>query len=278
MGKGRNNMHESKNIGFIGGGMVAEAIIRGLILHGHDASKLYVSDPSEDRRNILSILNKKLNVHENNQKVSDQADVLIICVKPQIFTEAIQSFTTEVNDKMIVSVAAGIEIDSMVSLFGDASKICRVMPNTPCLVGRGVSALVQTNLSESEIVLATYIFNSVGKTIWVQNEEWMHAITAVSGSGPAYFFHMMDLLKSAAMKSGIPEEIAETLSIQTAIGSSQLALNSADDLLTLMKKVMSPGGTTEAAFKSLDANDLDRIWDEAINAARERSIELGKSK
>ena len=157
---------------------------------------------SEDRRNILSILNKKLNVHENNQEVSDQSDVLIICVKPQVFKEAAQSFTTESNEKMIISVAAGIEIDSMASLFGEGSKVCRVMPNTPCLVGRGISALIQSNLTESEIVLATYIFNSVGKTIWVQNEEWMHAITAVSGSGPAYFFHMMDLLKKAAMKLG----------------------------------------------------------------------------
>ena len=271
-------MHENKNIGFIGGGMVAEAIIRGLILHGHDASKIFVSDPSEDRRNILSILNKKLNVHENNQEVSDQSDVLIICVKPQVFKEAAQSFTTESNEKMIISVAAGIEIYSMASLFGEGSKVCRVMPNTPCLVGRGISALIQSNLTESEIVLATYIFNSVGKTIWVQNEEWMHAITAVSGSGPAYFFHMMDLLKKAAMKSGIPEDIAETLSVQTAIGSSQLALNSADDLVTLKKKVMSPGGTTEAAFKSLDKNDLDQVWDEAIEAAKVRSFELGQNK
>ena len=98
-------MHENKNIGFIGGGMVAEAIIRGLILHGHDASKIFVSDPSEDRRNILSILNKKLNVHENNQEVSDQSDVLIICVKPQVFKEAAQSFTSESSEKMIISVA-----------------------------------------------------------------------------------------------------------------------------------------------------------------------------
>ena len=271
-------MHESKNIGFIGGGMVAEAIIRGLILHGHDASKIHVSDPSEDRRNILSILNKKLNVHKKNQEVCDQSDVLIICVKPQVFKEAAQSFTAENNEAMIISVAAGIEIEAMMALFGENSKLCRVMPNTPCLVGRGVSALIQSNLTESEIVLATYIFNSVGKTIWVQNEEWMHSITAVSGSGPAYFFHMMDLLKNAAMKSGIPEEIAETLSIQTAIGSSQLALNSADALVTLKKKVMSPGGTTEAAFKSLDENDLDQVWDDASEAARNRSIELGQSK
>ena len=258
--------------------MVAEAIIRGLILHGHDALKIYVSDPSENRRNILSILNKKLSVHENNQEVSDCSDVLIICVKPQIFKEAAQSISNKNNEKIIISVAAGIEIESIMSLFGEKSKLCRVMPNTPCLVGRGVSALIQSNLTESEIVLATYIFNSVGKTIWVQNEEWMHAITAVSGSGPAYFFHMMDLLKKAAMKSGIPEDIAETLSVQTAIGSSQLALNSADDLLTLKKKVMSPGGTTEAAFKSLDENDLDNVWNEAIEAARNRSIELGRNK
>ena len=109
-------MHENKNIGFIGGGMVAEAIIRGLILHGHDASKIFVSDPSEDRRNILSILNKKLNVHTQNQEVSDQSDVLIICVKPQVFKEAAESFTSDSNEKIIISVAAGIEIESMMTM------------------------------------------------------------------------------------------------------------------------------------------------------------------
>jgi pyrroline-5-carboxylate reductase len=151
------------------------------------------------------------------------------------------------------------------------------MPNTPCLVGRGVSTLIQSNLNESDIVMATYIFNSVGKTIWIQEEEWMHTVTAVSNTSPAYFFHMMHILKDAACKAGIPEDIAETLSIQTAIGSSQLALNSADDLITLKKKVMSPGGTTEAAFDSLEKNKLDDIWDKAINAARQRSVDLGKN-
>ena len=105
----------------------------------------------------------------------------------------------------------------------------------------------------------------------------MHSITALSGIGPAYFFHMIDLLKNAAMILGISEELAETLSIQTAIGSSQLDINSADDHLTVKKKVMSPGGTTEAAFKSLNENDLDQVWDDAIEAARNRSIELGQS-
>ena len=105
----------------------------------------------------------------------------------------------------------------------------------------------------------------------------MHTVTAVSGSGPAYFFQMMHILKVAAIKAGIPEDIAETLSVQTAIGSSQLALNSADDLLTLKKKVMSPGGTTEAAFDLLEEKMLDEIWDQAIDAARQRSIDLGKN-
>ena len=102
---------------------------------------------------------------------------------------------------MIMSVAAGIEMKQMQNIFGDTTKICRVMPNTPCLVGQGISALIQSNLSESEIVLATYIFNSVGKTIWIQDEEWMHTITAVSGSGPAYFFHMMNVLKAGWKQS-----------------------------------------------------------------------------
>jgi pyrroline-5-carboxylate reductase len=252
---------ENKKIGFIGGGMVAEAIIRGLILHGHDASKLFVSDPSDSRRDILSILNKQLNVLSDNQSLASEVDIMIMAIKPQIFSDVASNIDLEqvANNPMIISVAAGIQMKTMKDLFGQDKKICRVMPNTPCLVGRGVSTLIQSNLNESDIVMATYIFNSVGKTIWIQEEEWMHAVTAVSGSGPAYFFHMMHIL-----------------SIQTAIGSSQLALNSADDLITLKKKVMSPGGTTEAAFDSLEKNKLDDIWDEAINAARQRSVDLGK--
>tara|TARA_Y100000817_G_C16761566_1_gene501876 strand:- start:101 stop:916 length:816 start_codon:yes stop_codon:yes gene_type:complete len=270
-------MYENKKIGFIGGGMVAEAIIRGLILHGHEASKIFVSDPSESRRDVLSILNKQLNVESDNQAIASQVEIVIMAVKPQIFTNVAEDLDLgSENSPMIISVAAGIEMETMKNLFGKDKKICRVMPNTPCLVGRGVSALIQSNLNESDIVMATYIFNSVGKTIWIQKEEWMHAVTAVSGSGPAYFFQMMHILKSAAIKAGIPEEIAETLSIQTAIGSSQLALNSADDLLTLKKKVMSPGGTTEAAFDFLEEKKLDDIWDEAIDAARQRSVDLGK--
>ena len=201
-------MHESKNIGFIGGGMVAEAIIRGLILHGHDASKLYVSDPSEDRRNILSILNKKLNVHENNQKVSDQADVLIICVKPQIFTEAIQSFTTEVNDKMIVSVAAGIEIDSMVSLFGDASKICRVMPNTPCLVSTGACAFASGNgATDSDRTTVDALLSAVGIAVDVP-ETYMDAVTGLSGSGPAYIYTVIEALSDGGVAVGLETKAA----------------------------------------------------------------------
>ena len=189
-------MYENKKIGFIGGGMVAEAIIRGLILHGHEASKIFVSDPSESRRDVLSILNKQLNVESDNQAIASQVEIVIMAVKPQIFTNVAEDLDLgSENSPMIISVAAGIEMETMKNLFGEDKKICRVMPNTPCLVGRGVSALIQSNLNESDIVMATYIFNSVGKTIWIQEEEWMHAVTAVSGSGPAYFFQMMHILK-----------------------------------------------------------------------------------
>ena len=270
-------MYENKKIGFIGGGMVAEAIIRGLILHGHNASNIYVSDPSEKRRELLSILNKKLNINVSNNAIVEQSEIIIMAVKPQVFMSVAEDIKIIQSQKnaMIMSVAAGIEMKQMQNIFGDRTKICRVMPNTPCLVGQGISALIQSNLSESEIVLATYIFNSVGKTIWIQDEEWMHTITAVSGSGPAYFFHMMNVLKLAGNKAGIPEEISKALAIQTALGASHLALNSSDDLETLKKKVMSPGGTTEAAFDSLMENKLDRIWEEAIASAKQRSIELG---
>ena len=164
-------MYENKKIGFIGGGMVAEAIIRGLILHGHEASKIFVSDPSESRRDVLSILNKQLNVESDNQAIASQVEIMIMAVKPQIFTNVAEGLDLgSENSPMIISVAAGIEMETMKNLFGEGKKICRVMPNTPCLVGRGVSALIQSNLNESDIVMATYIFNSVGKTIWIQEE------------------------------------------------------------------------------------------------------------
>ena len=272
-------MYENKKIGFIGGGMVAEAIIRGLILHGHNAANIYVSDPSEKRRELLSILNKKLNIDVSNNTTVEQSEIVIMAVKPQVFISVAEDIKISQSQQntMIMSVAAGIEMKQMQNIFGDKTKICRVMPNTPCLVGQGISALIQSNLSESEIVLATYIFNSVGKTIWIQDEEWMHTITAVSGSGPAYFFHMMNLLKLAGNKAGIPEEISKALAIQTALGASHLALNSSDDLETLKKKVMSPGGTTEAALKRFGEGKVENHLRDGLECAYQRARQLSGS-
>ena len=250
--------HESKKIAFIGGGMVAEAMIRGLILHGHSPTSIFVSDPSEKRRELLSALNGRLNIETDNNTIAEVCDVLVLALKPQIFVNVAEkiSATHKKNDSIVVSV-------------------CRVMPNQPCLIGRGISALIASNLNEDEKALASYLFDSVGKSIWIENEDWMHTVTAISGNGPAYFYHMMELLTESAKSAGIPEQIAKELVIQTAIGSSQLALNSSDDFETLRKKVMSPGGTTEAAFDSLEKNNILSIWREAIDAATQRSIELG---
>mgnify|MGYP001305893350 CR=1 FL=1 len=269
--------HESKKIAFIGGGMVAEAMIKGLILHGHNPSSIFVSDPSEKRRELLTILNGKLNIETDNNIVAEVCDVLILALKPQILVGVAEkiSETQTKNDSIVVSVAAGIALDTLKIIFGAKSKLCRAMPNQPCLIGRGVSALIASNLNKHEKALTSYLFDAVGTSIWIENEDWMHTVTAVSGNGPAYFYHMMELLTESAKSAGIPEEIAQELVIHTAIGSSQLALNSSDDFETLRKKVMSPGGTTEAAFDSLEKNNILSIWLEAINAATQRSIELG---
>ena len=269
--------HESKKIAFIGGGMVAEAMIRGLILHGHNPSSIFVSDPSEKRRELLAVLNGRLNIETDNNIVAEVCDVLVLALKPQILVGVAEKIaeTQTKNDSIVVSVAAGIALDTLKVIFGTKSKLCRAMPNQPCLIGRGISALIASNLNEHEKALASYLFDAVGKSIWIENETWMHTVTAVSGSGPAYFYHMMELLTESAKSAGIPEEIAQELVIQTAIGSTQLALNSSDDFETLRKKVMSPGGTTEAAFDSLEKNNILSIWQEAINAATQRSIELG---
>ena len=269
--------HESKKIAFIGGGMVAEAMIRGLILHGHNPTSIFVSDPSEKRRELLAVLNGRLNIETDNNIVAEVCDVLILALKPQILVGVAEKIaeTQTKNDSIIVSVAAGIALDTLKIIFGTKSKLCRVMPNQPCLIGKGVSALIASNLNEHEKALASYLFDAVGTSIWIENEDWMHTVTAVSGNGPAYFYHMMELLTESAKSAGIPEEIAQELVIHTAIGSSQLALNSSDDFETLRKKVMSPGGTTEAAFDSLEKNNILSIWLEAINAATQRSIALG---
>ena len=269
--------HESKKIAFIGGGMVAEAMIKGLILHGHNPSSIFVSDPSEKRRELLTILNGKLNIETDNNIVAEVCDILVLALEPQIFVNVAEkiSATHKKNDSIVVSVAAGIALDTLKIIFGTTSKLCRAMPNQPCLIGRGVSALIASNLNKHEKALTSYLFDAVGKSIWIENEDWMHTVTAVSGNGPAYFYHMMELLTESAKSAGIPEEIAQELVIHTAIGSSQLALNSSDDFETLRKKVMSPGGITEAAFDSLEKNNILSIWLEAINAGTQRSIELG---
>jgi len=181
--------HESKKIAFIGGGMVAEAMIRGLILHGHSPTSIFVSDPSEKRRELLSALNGRLNIETDNNTIAEVCDVLVLALKPQIFVNVADkiSATHKKNDSIVVSVAAGIALDTLKSIFGTTSKLCRVMPNQPCLIGRGISALIASNLNEDEKALASYLFDSVGKSIWIENEDWMHTVTAISGNGQPTF-------------------------------------------------------------------------------------------
>lgn len=268
-----------QTIGFIGGGNMAEALIKGII-----AAKIYppenilASDISSERLDYLTA-QYRIKAATDNAQLTQQADICLLCVKPQNMTEALNSIKGHIDPAaLIISIAAGITVANITAILGDVP-IVRVMPNTPALIGEGASALFANDLAKPLLRKAQTIFASVGKAVFVEDEDLIDAVTAVSGSGPAYFFLMIEEMINAAIEIGLEPEIAEQLVLQTAKGSALLAAESARKGQTpaeLRKKVTSPGGTTEAAIKSLEEANFAQILTKAIKRAREKSKQLSK--
>ena len=265
-------------IAFIGAGNMASALIGGLIADGTAKDSIIASDPNTDQRSHLHDSYGICTVDNNTEAISD-ADVVVLAVKPQLLQQVCNELSSHLKDKhcLIVSIAAGIRCSTMSKWLNSDLPIVRCMPNTPAMLQVGATGLYATdNVSNEQRDQAERILRAVGITLWVNEEADIDSVTAVSGSGPAYYFLMMEAMQAAAEKLGLPAETAKLLTLQTALGAARMALESQDDPATLRQKVTSPGGTTERAILSFEENGLRDIFEQAMTAARDRSISLSE--
>jgi pyrroline-5-carboxylate reductase len=267
-----------QKIGFIGGGNMASSLISGLIASGHSPQHLWVSDINPD---TLTALAKNLNVHTSasNDTVINEVDVIVLAVKPQTLSTVAKSAAPLIRQKktLVVSIAAGISQHSLSQWLGADTAIVRCMPNTPALVLTGATALhANTSVTPEQRNLAENIMRSVGIALWVKDESELDAVTAVSGSGPAYYFLLMEAMEKAALELGLNEVTARLLVQQTALGAAKIALESSESPEQLRKRVTSPGGTTQQAIATFEQGGFTGLVSKALHAARDRSIEMSK--
>ena len=262
------------NICFIGGGNMAQALIGGLLSRGLPATRITVSDPLEQVREILQA--KDVNVTDNNIAAIRDADVVVVAVKPQVLAAVLKPLKGLFNQKLIVSIVAGAEIQT-ISQFTDSDLVVRVMPNTPALVQTGAHGLYANDVvSAAQRDLASQILAATGLTLWLSSEAQIDAVTAVSGSGPAYFFYMMESMIRAGKSMGLDEKVATALTLQTALGAAQMAITSSNTPAELRKNVTSPNGTTQAALDVFDRAQISQNIQTALAAAQKRSQELAQ--
>jgi pyrroline-5-carboxylate reductase len=261
---------------FIGGGNMAKSLIGGLIASGYPQAKIIASDPTELQRHSLT---QTFGIHcyaDNNEAVQ-LADIVILAVKPQVLQTVCKNIaaTVQQTEALMVSVAAGIRTTDIDRWLGGDMAIVRTMPNTPSLIQSGAAGLfANQKVSASQRDEAEHIMRAAGLTIWVDEESQLDAVTALSGSGPAYYFLFMEAMENAAQQMGLDAKTAHLLTMQTALGAAKMVMESTDDCQTLRKNVTSPNGTTEQAIKTFEQAGLRGIVAQAMQAARNRAEEL----
>lgn len=254
---------------------MAASLMKGLLTSGHDPGRLWVSDINPETLSGLSD-NLKVNVTPDNREVVNTADVLVLAVKPQILARVATEIAGDIKPhQLVVSIAAGITQASLSKWLGADKPIVRCMPNTPALVLTGATALhANGKVSSKQRDLAETIMRAVGITLWVDDESDLDAVTAVSGSGPAYYFLLMEAMEQAAVEMGLKESVARLLVQQTALGAAKIALESAESPAELRRRVTSPGGTTQQAITVFEQGGFSGLVANALQAARNRSIEM----
>lgn len=272
-------MSKTFSIGFIGAGNMASALAGGLIANGFSAKSLMLSDINEQQ---LQKLQQELNVQTttNNKELILKSDVLVLALKPQVMQSVIKPLSEFFQQKrpLVISIAAGITVDSLNDWTGDGLAIIRCMPNTPALVKLGASGLfANSKVTLEQKQQAQKILEAVGIVQWLDSENKIDMVTALSGSGPAYFFLMMEAMITAAVEQGLSKESATALTLQTALGAATMATQSDVDVAELRRRVTSPKGTTEAALNSFFENNYQTIVTQALDAAYHRSLELSKN-
>ncbi|MGA9026763.1 MAG: pyrroline-5-carboxylate reductase [Steroidobacteraceae bacterium] len=270
-------MNNIRKLAFIGGGNMAAALIGGLIKRGLPAGNVVVADPSPDQLQRLTAQFRIRTAADNALAVSG-AEVVVLAVKPQQMRAVAAGLAAHLGGQppLVISVAAGIPHAALARWFGPRVAVVRTMPNRPALNGFGATGLyAPPSVGAAQRALAESIMAAVSATVWVEHESQMDTVTALSGSGPAYFFLFMEALEAAAHERGLPDEVAHRLTLETAYGAAQMARQSTESLATLREQVTSKGGTTAAALEVLDAAGLRAIVAHAVAAADRRSAELG---
>ncbi|MDH7481191.1 MAG: pyrroline-5-carboxylate reductase [Armatimonadota bacterium] len=266
----------NKKIGFIGAGMMAEAIARGLLSAGVSAEAIIASDPDEKRREVFSA-QLGVKATDDNKSVARWADILILAVKPFVMSEVLGEIGSEIKtDQLVISIAAGITTESIQNKLGEDVPVIRVMPNTPALIGKGASALAPgKSATPSHMEIALQIFGAVGKAVQV-TEDKMDAVTGLSGSGPAYVYMFIEALADGGVRMGLPRQTAVMLAAQTVAGAAEMVLQTGTHTAELRDRVTTPGGTTIAGIAALEKAGFRSAAIEAVTAATLRSTELGK--
>lgn len=264
-------------IAFIGGGNMARSLIGGLIADGHPPAALRVAEPDTDRREQM-INDFGIQGFEDNATAARGADAVILAVKPHTMADVARDLGNQLRDagSVVISIAAGVRTTDIADWLGGDVPVIRAMPNTPALVQTGATALFAMPMATADQRdLAETTMRAVGLVVWLPDEQQMDAVTALSGSGPAYFFMTMEVMQAAAERLGLTEETARLLTLETALGAARMALESAEDPATLRRRVTSPGGTTAAALKQLEHADLAAVYQRTLDAAAARAAELG---
>jgi pyrroline-5-carboxylate reductase len=264
----------SERIAFIGGGNMASAIIGGLIKQGVSPQDIVVVEPSEEARQHLSSRFGVTAQAEPSQTLAS-ASLVVWAIKPQAFKDAALAAAQFTSTALQLSVAAGIKTDSIAAWLG-TERVVRAMPNTPALVGKGISGLFARAAASSEdCARVEQVVANTGEFLWVDTEDKLDVVTALSGSGPAYVFYFMEAMTMAGTEMGLSREQAHQLAVATFVGASDLAKTSADSPQVLRQRVTSKGGTTFAAITSMEDNDVRALFIDAMYAARERAKQLG---
>ncbi len=266
-------------VGLIGGGNMGRAIAGGLLRGGMHATDLIIAEPLPEQCDLLRKELYGIMVTDDNHAVAAAVETLLFSVKPQILKPVCADVAEFVQQSrpLIMSIAAGPKIEDIDLWLGGGLSVVRVMPNQPALIDQGISALFANDRTDkSGREMAEKIMTAVGQVVWLDSESKMDAVTAVSGTGPSYFYLLIDCMIEAGIKSGIDAETARTLAVETARGATSLASAETESMSSLIERVRSPGGTTTAAFELLDEADVRGIFAAAIDAAERRAAELAK--
>lgn len=265
-------------LGFIGAGNMATSLIGGLLANGYQATDIHVSDADPEKSEATQ---KRFHVRiaADNRKLVTASQAVVLAVKPQVLALVCREIAETVRQwkPLVISIAAGVEESAIDRWLGGGHTIVRCMPNTPAMIGAGATALHgNSKASREQKDWAEMIMRSVGISVWVEQEELLDTVTALSGSGPAYFFLLMEAMAEAAVKLGLDPDTARLLTQQTALGAARIAIESDETPAELRVRVTSPGGTTERAIAAFERAGLGSLVEEAMRAARDRAVELSQ--